>query len=374
MTFNSLHSILLREKNWYKTLLKKVFEHDILPEYKILEQSRIREFNKFLLAIGCSILLLIVTIIGTVKISNEFGSEVIAIVGTIAVLLGLSYSLFINYCFVSNIKAQCMKKLIVALGDITWKQGSISKDDIVASQLFPLFSNKTSDDTLQGIHNGVQYTIDETLLTGSSGYTAFKGVIIKFNFNKNFTGKTIITDKSNFNKTFKNFECFILYFTLCAALFVLGVATFFTKNILIICLGLCLLYIYGYFANELIKNNKEMSTDEFENLTEIQLEDVTFEKKYSAYSSDQVEGRYLLTTAFMLRFQNLQQAFGNSKIKCSFYNNRLMFAISTNKNLFEIGYLHKPLTNFKIIENCLDEIISILIIIDYLKLNQSIML
>ena len=101
------------------------------------------------------------------------------------------------------------------------------------------------------------------------------------------------------------------------------------------------------------------------------MEDPEFSKKYKAYSSDQIEGRYLITPAFMEQFKNIQTAFGTNKVKCSFYGNSLMFAISTNKNLFEIGNLFYNLNNPKQMEIFFNELTSIFMLVDYFKLNEK---
>ena len=41
----------------------------------------------------------------------------------------------------------------------------------------------------------------------------------------------------------------------------------------------------------------------------IVLEDIEFEKRFDTYSTNQVEARYLLTTLFMKRFENLKTPF-----------------------------------------------------------------
>ena len=108
-----------------------------------------------------------------------------------------------------------------------------------------------------------------------------------------------------------------------------------------------------------------------ESLNSIILEDPEFNKKYNVYSSDQIESRYLVTTAFMERFKTLHTAFGSNKAKCSFFDDKVMFAISTNKNLFEIGDLFHPLTDMKHINDFMKEISAIYEIIDYFKLTEK---
>ena len=131
-------------------------------------------------------------------------------------------------------------------------------------------------------------------------------------------------------------------------------------------IALIICHIVCIFYSEIKRRNKE------EKLDKIILEDPKFNKKYNAYSSDQVEGRYILTTAFIERFQNLQTAFKSKNIKCSFYDNKLMIAISTNKNLFEICNINKSFENTKDILEFYKQVSSIYQIIDYFKLDKKV--
>ena len=107
-------------------------------------------------------------------------------------------------------------------------------------------------------------------------------------------------------------------------------------------------------------------------MNQVKLEDPEFVKKYVAYSANQVEARYLITPAFMERFKNIQTSFGTDRVKCSFYDDNLMFAISTRKNLFEIGNMFCNLNDPKQMETFFNEITSLFMFVDYFKLNETI--
>ena len=109
-----------------------------------------------------------------------------------------------------------------------------------------------------------------------------------------------------------------------------------------------------------------------EKMEKMKLEDLKFNNLFVSYSSSQVEGRYLVTPAFMERFLNLRTAFGTKKVKCSFYDDKLMIAIETKRDLFEIGDLHKSLNNPESINNLYNELSSIYRMIDYFKLDEKI--
>ena len=106
-------------------------------------------------------------------------------------------------------------------------------------------------------------------------------------------------------------------------------------------------------------------------LQKVNLEDVNFSKHYNAYSYDQVEARYLVTTAFIERFMYLEKVFKTKNIRCSFVDRYLVIAIGSNKDNFEIGGLFTSLNNQKHIFKFIEQIVAILLIVDYLKLNQK---
>ena len=102
----------------------------------------------------------------------------------------------------------------------------------------------------------------------------------------------------------------------------------------------------------------------------VKLEDPAFNKNFSVYSKDQVEARYLVTPAFMERLKELQKNFGGNKIQCSFWAGKVMFAISTDRDLFEFGDLFTPLNDKMQIFKFVDELDAICKMIDHLKLNE----
>ena len=73
----------------------------------------------------------------------------------------------------------------------------------------------------------------------------------------------------------------------------------------------------------------------------VNLEDVKFSALYNIYSTDQIEARYLLTTAFMERFLNIKTAFKAEYIRAEFFRNKLILVIGVNKDLFAMGSISK---------------------------------
>lgn len=273
-----------------------------------------------------------------------------------------------NKNFSRKLKKESMPQIISIFENMQWQAENnnlINLDKLIISDLFSKFTHCKADDGFSGIYKGVYYKIAELhlyFLAGSSSRKiycpVFKGVVINFSSNKVIKNKTIVTSKGDLN--IKGRMWFILISLIyLIPFFFLGFYTHILAWILTLSIGgvvLALLFLdYG--------QNKEK-------LKEILLEDPIFNKKYNVYSSDEVESRYLVTSAFMERFNNVKTAFGARKIKCAFYNQDIMFVISTNKNLFELGDLFHPLENPKKIMNFFEEIISILTLIDYFKLDE----
>ena len=144
-------------------------------------------------------------------------------------------------------------------------------------------------------------------------YSGFKGVVIELCMNKNFQGHTFFLEKS-------------------------------------------------MKAGRILFNHKDYDY--------VNLESTEFMKKYKIYSTDQIESRYILTTAMIERLTNLSFMFNVESIRGSFKNNKLILAINTKKDMFEMGSDFKE-TDFQLFETLFKEIVSVLKIVDQLELDEK---
>lgn len=283
--------------------------------------------------------------------------------------------------FKKSLKASCSPFIIKAFEELKWRtygsNKAISDCDLEFSELFAFYTNRADDDVFIGKYNGVDYAISETELLEIVEYASrrrmthrvFKGVIINLIFNKQIRTSTIITSKGDLNVKGRRWALYavILNFSLllfastilmlngvpkaiwCVILFAIALIVAIVKAVL----------EFRYQGSKLIYTNK------------IKFEDNEFNKKYDVYSFDEIEARYLITPAFMERFKNMQTAFGTKRVKCSFYDDKIMFAITTNKNLFELGSLFRPVTDYDNFNKFFKELTSILKFIDYFKLDEK---
>jgi len=103
----------------------------------------------------------------------------------------------------------------------------------------------------------------------------------------------------------------------------------------------------------------------------LQLEDSEFEKEFAAYSSNQVESRYILSTSMMRNILDLKAKFDGAKIKLAFKNSSVYIAIPSSKKFFEPDTKIQA-TDTTQIHTLLDELNIFLQIVDELNLNTRI--
>lgn len=238
-----------------------------------------------------------------------------------------------NKNFKLYLKKACLQKALIRLGSIKWQFGKqiITKTQRTKSMLLPDYHCFKNEDTFTGEYKGVEYAIVETGLFYRRRQTRgdskiYHGVLINFAANKNINAKTIVTSKGD--KNIMN-NAPLLGAIIALSVFAILAGPYAILMVIAILFGLSIAFaVLSLFHKEPL-----------EKLNKIVLEDPVFNKKYTAYSQDEVEGRYLLTTGFMERFNNVRTAFGVNNIKCSFYDNDFMIAIKTRKDLFELGSL-----------------------------------
>ena len=230
---------------------------------------------------------------------------------------------FCSYCifkklFEDGIKDEIMGEMIDCFGDFHWSQ--FYQGDpyaFVKAGLFPNFSSKTYDDVFKCKYKDVNVDIVEGEYTqdgGNRDVTVFDGVVIKLDMNKDFNGHTVLCTKTKFAKS------------------------------------------------------------PLKALEQTQLEDVEFNKMYNVYTDDKVEARYILTTVFMEKLKNIKVAFKCKYLRCAFYKKNLYIALSTNQDLFSVGSLIKPVADEKQFNELCEQFVSILALVDILKLDTKVIL
>jgi len=383
-----------RFAKFHKTFLEK-----IAPKYAFFENKR----EELLISIPI-VFLTAVAILNTIAIivyladskknipTLVFSFIILTIVSFVGAIIVVSkkYKIFL--------KTKIMPELLKAFGNIQWRNSNIddyysvninniestfglSKEEHLNFQnswLFVNFNTCETDDIFEGNYKGINFKIAETILK-AEGYkkisiTSFRGLILNYDFNKKIETPAIVVSKQA--KTQKDSSklvifivCIVLAF-ICIPLLKLSLQYIQINLALIFTIVVSFLALLSKFPVEILMSKNE----NMDIAQKIILEDSKFNKKFDVYSSNQVEARYLVTPAFMEKFYNLKTVFGAKNIRCSFFDNNLMIAIETNKDLFEFGNIFKSVHDGLTIYQFYQEIKAIHDLIDYFKLNEKIYL
>ena len=353
-----------------------------LPFINELENRRKKYLIKMFAGVILSLFILLLSFY-LIFISSSL-SAILTIIGLIC-LFNIPNSCCKNYS--TELKNIYLPRIMPMIPYLKWDKKGISSDILEKSCLFGVINEVNVDDYFEGVHNNVKFEIAETEIfeidraydsyrqvERKDYYQVFKGVIILFPANKSIKSLTMVTTKKDSNINFRSkalipYLSFIIGLTIaliCAIFFATDNNT--ARIIAVICASVIPIFGTCYY----IKKRTDNKNQQFFDLKndKLELEDIKFSKRFNVYSKDEVEGRYLVTPAFMERFNNLTTAFGTNKAKCSFFEDKVMFAISTNKNLFEVGNLFTSLKNPKNLQKFFDELNSILKMVEYFKLDE----
>ena len=263
------------------------------------------------------------------------------------IILGLSGFLIILLCgpmylYKRQAKAQIMPDFANFFGSFNYTyEKTIDDLTMQDSHLFPKYTQNVGDDFFSGIYDNVHITIAEEKLSvlqikteknntwtdarnrygrtlGNNEQpqkqykTVFRGICVLLEMNKNFSGQTVVLQDKGFMNMFYRIK----------------------------------------------------------GLERVKLEDTKFEKIFEVFSSDQIEARYLLTTAFMERMLRLRDLYDGKVIQFSFKDNKLLIAIKTRQNMFEANSFFRSNLNKKRIDLVFLQFYTVFSIIKLLKLNQ----
>lgn len=339
----------------------KKYEKEITPYIGKYEKTRI------IYAILFTILAILSTVLFERFIFLDFSLGAIISMGLFDFCVICIIYDKLNSKLKNKIKQTFIPKIIQTLGEIHWNTGNtiISDTIIEKSKLFGDYNIRSNDDTFEGKYNGIEFKVSETNLSSESGSgdkrtvsTVFNGIIILIDSNKETKAHTIIETKVKaIQKIIKKISLSVLLLWFSILSIGNGIHT---NNITALVVGIVLPLVIILF---IFPKNQMMR---------MKLEDTDFNKKYIVTTEDQIEGRYLITTGFMDRFKNLQTAFGTKNIKCAFFDNKVMFALHTNKDFFELsGGLFHSLKHPKRVKSFYEETTAIYDIIDYFKLDEK---
>ena len=301
-----------------KPVFDEVYKTQIKPYLEDIEISRLKMAAKFKekATAYCAIAIAVILFL-------PFGAEYKGYILPISVIIicFLTYALCFG-TFPEDVKNRLLPVILKVFGNFQrTKIQAISFEEIKKYKIFPSATDCSNDDVIEGKYKNLDILIQESKLTHNSGgknshtVTDFDGLIIKVTSNKNFTGTTIVRPDSY--------------------------------------------------------------SSSIRDLKQVHLEDPVFERIYNVYSTDQIEARYLLTTAFMMRLQHAGRVFSQNpnerhQTYCVFDKGHIFLFLSSSENFFEVFYPFKTVLNRKIYERVYEQMVAIFELIEELKLDQNI--
>lgn len=315
----------------YKSIQKNVFSSQFNKFYKknlSIYMSQVEKLRKNYLYgvyafVSIAILSILVYIVyGTIEYGNflDMGQDSFKVLFYMQIII-VCIILFIISSYKRKVKPMILPKLLSFVGDFHLVDKDVLglelRKYVKSLNLFDSYNRFEVDDRIEGMYKNLKVSISEISLTKETGsgkrkktVLIFEGLLIKVPCLKKYKGCTYIK-----------------------------------KN-----------------ASMLLNRNKD---------EKVNLEDPEFEKYYDVFSTDQIEARYLITTAFMNRMVQLAKRGIGKDITLSFEQGNVNIAVSSSKDWFEMPIL-KPANDISIYRAIILELITILKIIDSLKLDKNI--
>lgn len=194
-------------------------------------------------------------------------------------------------------KTPILQELLTSIPDFYWQETPVVPEkEIEQILIFPKAKSceKSFDDNFLGKFKGISFATGVCSYAFYSKHSVpfyFQGVIIKIKMNKRFSGHTVIVP--NKRTTSLDLNEGVGYFD-----------------------------YYG----DLKKAGLEQVT----------LEDVAFNHKFTVYSTNQIEARYLLTPSFMEKLKDFKEAYFANEMYCVFYKDYIYIAPNTGVDLFSL--------------------------------------
>lgn len=305
-----------------KARFDEYYWRNIFPLMMEKEKIRKKYVSNLITLIIISAILLPLVMYFSWYLTNKYEKEWIINVAYFVIVINAFILRGPFVLYKAKVKRDIMRCFISFFDGFKYEYGKgLTYYEIVDSYIFPKFDEILADDCFFGYYDDIGIRICEERLVKYSfdqkgkrrKLVTFLGVVLEIDMNKNFQYQTyVIKDR--------------------------GLLNHFNKS------------------------------NHFERVA---LEDVVFEKEFEAYSENQIEARYLLTTAFMERMLKLKELYKGKDIQFSFFNSKVLIAINTKKDMFEPCNLLKTNMQEKQIYTVFEQFQTIFSVVEILKLNQK---
>lgn len=317
-----------QEANDYRQKFNEYYSERIISNLAKSEDLRQAELKKWIIYIILTIFLPIWSIwfMLTFSTGDGYSGEII---GLIILVTGVCFAFSshrVSKDFENEVKWSIMRTFLAFFGDFRWSPTMNISDEILEKSklLGPIIGDIDPDDYFEGTYEGLKIIFSEASV--SKDTTKYKcnskkffcGLFIHIEMNKSFESQTILIEN-----------------------------------------------------NSLLYSLNHNIPYKFSNMEKVSLEDPEFDKNFHVFTQNQVEARYILTTAFMERFKHLKDIYKSKHIRASFLENSVLIAMDCDKDLFKLGSLFKPVDDAKEFQEFFEEFVAVLSLVDLLNLNSK---
>ncbi len=326
--------MLSEEIYYYKIKFTDIYQHVVLPALRIVENDRKKwQESAFQFKQGTVVFVTVMFIFVNLYISSRLSPREIAapswidnviimwttpevllflvLASIVGGILCYSLSLICKTKFEETLKSKIVPIAVKAYDTLKWSTAPIIPvGEIVASKIFDskklAIESISNGDTFIGSFKNHTFKMSEIMLNYKKGEGSknFRGIMISVEIPRRILGNTIV----------KNVD---------------------TNTA----------YEYG----------------------EISLFD-EFSKYFKVFTTDKLEGRYLVSDAFLQTLQNLKKAFSADNVECSFFEHRLLITLETTSPLFFVGDFDNSVLDTNRYTLFLDRLVLVFEIIEALKI------
>lgn len=369
------------------------YNEKVLPSLKELEKER---KNKYITYSLTAIMLIFVSIFHCCLFYKfyvaDFSNFYESIPLVVILPIFLMWTFFFMYrkwhyaIFLRKLKSVSEEKAAACFENIKAAENdAIPNNELENSKLFSPFNLRMANDNYLGEYEGINFKISNSSLwankttPGKIEYISkeyqkpisspsFSGIIILYDLCKKSEDKTIIKSKDIFGMLKRSFNLSalvgIIMFTLILLMDLIdpfkkldmaGVVTYVAYlPVLILLLTLSLFVVLRAFNDD--------------DINDASIEKVSIDNsKFKVESNNSNAAKSIMTTSFIEKLNNLENAFKTQKMKCAFYEDKFIVSLETEKGLFELGSLNKSLTKKETMDELYNKIEAIYSLSEELK-------
>ena len=370
MFFHKMNINVKAEETQQRFLL--FYQENIQAIYEDLEKVRKSSIFSLMRNIFCILCVIIIAIalfyydILSVKVVDQ---QWFPISTAIFLLIAGGLIIYPFNHYNSITKSRAMKKILSFWGNFKYYNGRdiIGKDIIKKSELFGYFNSSGSDDAFCGNYKDVKIDVSEHNLQikGNKGSTfVFEGAFIMLDFPQKLQSKTVVLSKGRKWSFIWNNPVFIVILPFALFPFFSIYYYYFTDpgvpiGLLFTPLPILLMLLAFWVGFKIYWHYHPKKATQ-----KVELEGINFLRKWNVLTDNQVEARYILTPIFMEKMLTVKKLFYGRYIDFSFFDNKLLIAVHTRKDLFETTSLFTPALSYHKMREVVSQLQSIFAVID----------